>query len=87
MLGMDVIEPAQAEWASPIMFAPKKNGSLPLCIDYRKPSIVTVKDAYSISQMGKRLYSLCETHIFPRSDTRNGHCKIEIDDWDKKKSV
>ena len=28
MLSMNVIEPAQSEWAAPIVFAPKKDGSL-----------------------------------------------------------
>lgn len=45
MLNLDVIEHAQLEWASPIVFTPKKDESLQLCIDYRELNAVTFKDA------------------------------------------
>ena len=31
-----VIDPSNSSWASPVLFAPKKDGSLRLCIDYRR---------------------------------------------------
>lgn len=48
MLAMDVIEPAQTEWASSTVFVPKKDVSFPLCVDYCKWNAVTIQDLYSI---------------------------------------
>lgn len=48
MLKMKVIEPARTEWASPIVLEPKKDGSLPFCVDYGKLKSVTVRDSYPI---------------------------------------
>ena len=48
MLDADVIEPAITEWAAPIVFAPKKDGYLRFCIDYRRLNELTVRDSYPI---------------------------------------
>lgn len=50
MLEMNPSEPAQTEWASSVQFALKKDGTLRLCIDYRKGNAVTVRDSYSIDK-------------------------------------
>lgn len=44
MLKEDIIEPATTEWASPIVFPPKKNGSLRFSADYRKLNPLAAKD-------------------------------------------
>lgn len=44
MLREGIIEPACCEWGSPIIFAPKKDRTLRLFIDYRKLKAITVKD-------------------------------------------
>lgn len=46
MIRMIVIEPTKSEWAPPIVFAAKKDGSLRLSSDYRKLNDLNVKDTY-----------------------------------------
>ena len=35
-------------WLSPIVVVPKKNGTIRVCVDYRKLNVVTVTDAFSL---------------------------------------
>lgn len=51
MTKIGVIEPAQIERESPILFAPEKHEALILCVAYRKPNGLTVRDVYPIPPM------------------------------------
>lgn len=64
MLGINVIDFSQSEWASRIVFAAKKDGSSRSCIDYRKPNAVTVKDGYPVSGMDESSNILVKLCIF-----------------------
>lgn len=41
-----IIEPAQTEWAASFVFATENDGTLRLCIDYRKLNALTKRDTY-----------------------------------------
>lgn len=43
---MKVVEPAETEWAAPIVFAQKNGVSLTFRVDYRNPKAVSVHDYY-----------------------------------------
>lgn len=53
MLDEEVLEPANTEWSSPIMFETYKDVLLCFCVDRRKLDSVTVVDSYSILQTDK----------------------------------
>ncbi|XP_039174087.1 uncharacterized protein LOC120296318 [Eucalyptus grandis] len=38
-------------WRAPVLFVKKKDGSLPLCIDYRQLNQVTIKNKYSLPRI------------------------------------
>lgn len=46
MLAMKVIELAETEWADRILFAPKKDGSLILCMHSQRVNAVTERSSY-----------------------------------------
>lgn len=63
-LCMIVEEPAESEKASPIVFAPKKDGQLWLRIDYRKLNTMHIKKMSSISRVDACLDVLGKERIF-----------------------
>lgn len=65
MLQMKVIKRTKAEWASPIPFVVKEDGSIRICIQYWKMNALTFKDVYQIF----RIEHCAET--FSTSDVQN----------------
>ena len=43
------IRPSQSPAGYPILFVPKKNGKLRLCVDYRQLNSITIKNRYALS--------------------------------------
>ena len=41
-----ITEPSSSAWASPLLLVEKKDGTIRLCVDYRKLSSVSRRDAY-----------------------------------------
>ena len=87
MLSLDVIEPANSEWAAPIVFAPKKCGALRFCIDYRRLNAVTLRDSYPIPRMDECIDSLGQANIFSSLDCNSGYWQIAMSEEDKKKTA
>ena len=73
MLSQRVIVPSKSPWASPIVLAPKKDGSYRLCIDYRKLNEVTVRDAYPIPRIDDTFDALHNAHFISTLDLRSGY--------------
>ena len=49
LLDKDVIRPSNSPWVSPIVLVPKgSDGSLRLCVDFRKLNSVTILDSYPL---------------------------------------
>ena len=45
------IRPSMSPWGAPVLFVKKKDGTMRLCIDYRKLNQVNVKNKYSLPRI------------------------------------
>ena len=87
MLEAEVIEPAQSEWASPVVLVDKKDGTTRFCVDYRKLNSVTVKDTYPLPRMDECLDSLGDATIFSALDCNSGYWQLPIAHEDRDKTT
>ena len=87
MLEANVIEPAASEWASPVVLAPKKDGTLRFCVDYRRLNAVTIPDTYPLPRMDDCIDSLGDATIFTTLDANSGYWQLPLDPDDRDKST
>ena len=81
-----VIEPSNSEWAAPVLFAPKKDGKLRFCIDYRRLNAMTVKDSYPLPRMDECIDTLGEANVFTTLDAFWGYWQIAVPEEDRPKT-
>lgn len=62
------MDPAQSPWATPVVLAPKGDGSWLFFIDFRKMNAVIVKDVYPIPRMDECIASLGSANVFTTLD-------------------
>ena len=78
MLDSDVIEPSNSPWSSPVVLAPKADGSLRFCIDYRRVNAVVTKDVYPLPVMDDILTYLSGARYFSSIDLEWGFWQIPV---------
>ena len=69
------IQPSTLPWGAPMLFVKKKDGSLRLCVDYRKLNRVTVKNKYLLPQIEDLFDQLNGACYFSKIDLRSGTIK------------
>eukprot|EP00170_Pyropia_yezoensis_P001927 contig_8251_g1931 len=62
LLKLKGIERSHSDWASPVVFVPKKNGKARFCVDYRRLNNITKKDAYPLPRMEDGLDTVMHRH-------------------------
>ena len=76
------IRPSESSAGAPILFVPKQDGSLRLCVDYRGLNKVTVKNRYPLPLIWETLDRLAGAKVFTKLDLRDAYHRIRIEDVD-----
>jgi hypothetical protein len=72
------IEPSNAPYAAPILFARKPNGGLRFCVDYRKLNELTKRDPYPIPLIDEMMARICKAKIFTKLDIQQAFHRIRM---------
>ena len=78
------IRESQSPAGAPILFTPKEDGTLRLCVDYRGLNKITVKNRYPLPRIDEMLDRLSNSQIFTKIDLRDAYHRIRIkrgDEW------
>ncbi|BHF65296.1 hypothetical protein SprV_0200830600 [Sparganum proliferum] len=87
MLDKHVIRPSSSPWASPIVLVKKKDGSVRLCVDYRKLNAVTVKDSFPLPRIDTTLEALAGAACFSTLNLQSGYWQVEMAPEDRPKTA
>ena len=74
LLDAKIISPSSSPFASPIVLVRKKNGSLRMCVDYRKVNARTIKDGFAIPKVEDLLVTLSGAKYFTQMDLSKHSC-------------
>ena len=83
LVGLGVTEHSTSAWSSPIVPVRKPDGSLRLCIDYRKLNFVTKNEKFPMPNLQNLVYSLHGAKYFTKLDLIKGYYQILMDDESK----
>ncbi|GBG59350.1 hypothetical protein CBR_g38379 [Chara braunii] len=79
------IRPSTSPYGSPVLFVPKKGGTLRMCIDYRGLNVITVKNAEPLPRIDDLLDRLQGCKYYTKIDLKSGYHQIAIRPEDQHK--
>ncbi|CAI7932864.1 unnamed protein product [Closterium sp. NIES-54] len=80
LLDKGLIQPSTSPYGAPVLFTPKPDGSLRMCIDYRALNKQTIKNKYPIPRIDDLLDQLRGATVFSKLDLRLGYWQMWMAD-------
>lgn len=87
MLSKGFIRASSSPAGSPVLFVKKKDGSLRLCVDYRRLNAITKKNVYPLPLINNLLDQLSSSKIFTKIDLRGAYNLVRIAEGDEYKTA
>jgi hypothetical protein len=83
----EYIKPSVSPWGAPVLFVKKKEGTLRLCIDYRQPNKMTIKNKYPLPRINDLFDQVGGAKIFSKLDLQSDYHQVRIKDEDINKTT
>ncbi|GFV93573.1 retrovirus-related Pol polyprotein from transposon 297 [Trichonephila clavipes] len=87
LLADNIIEECESPYAAPVVLVPKSNGTVRLCIDYRKLYAITIPDKYPLPLMDVLLHDAKSTAFMSTLDLKSGYHQVEVNPADQDKTA
>ncbi|KAL7648346.1 UNVERIFIED_CONTAM: hypothetical protein RMT77_000252 [Armadillidium vulgare] len=79
LLESDIIRPSKSPYSAPVVPVRKPDGSLRLCIDYRKLNSVTKGDSFPLPNLIDMIYNMYGNTLFTTIDLIKGYYQVAMD--------
>jgi hypothetical protein len=81
------IRPSKSPVGAPILFVPKADGTIRLCVDYRGLNKVTIKNRYPIPLVSEILDRLSKAKLFTKLNLRDAYHRLRVKEGDEWKTA
>lgn len=87
LLRKGVIQESSSSYASPVVLVRKSDGSLRLCVDYRRLNSKTRRDAFPLPRIDESLDALSGAEFFSTIDLASGYHQVAVHEKDRNKTA
>jgi hypothetical protein len=87
MLSKGLIHPNASPWGSTVLFVDKRDGTIRLCVDYRRLNEVTIKNKYPLPKIEDLFDQLNGAKVFSKIDLRTGYHQLKVRESDIPKTA
>ena len=78
MLANNVIEESKSEWSSPMVIVGKKDGTIRICVNYRKLNAISETDAYPMPRLDELIDKVGRAEYISTLDLTRGYWQIPL---------
>ena len=78
-----LVQPSSSPWGAPILFTPKPDGTLRMCVDYRGLNAVTERDVYPLPRAEDLYARVKGKKVFSSIDLLKGYWQVAIQPRDR----
>ena len=87
LLDNGIIQESHSPYAAPIVLVRKKDGSLRLCVDYRRLNAKTVRDQFPLPRIEESIDAIGNAKWFSTMDLASGLNQVAMDEEDRHKTA
>ena len=87
LLKKGFIQVSESPWSSSLLFVKKKDGTLRMCVDYRKLNDITKKWKFPIPRVDALLDSLGKARWYSKLDLCSGYYQVEVEKDSREKTA
>ena len=87
MLANNIIEESKSEWSSPMVIVGKRDGTIRICVDYRKLNVISETDAYPMPRIDELIDKVGGSCYISTLDLTRGYWQIPVAKEDRVKTA